>query len=237
MNGVALSDVRHGRSVEPFRRLTALICMGPPVHWKALLLSLGLACAPLAGASEFVLTAAETQRVEARQVVIRSTLDSSQRRGTVRAAVRIEAPADLVFRMMIQCADALEYVPHLRVCRVREQAPDLSWLVVEHQIDFGWYAPRVNWTFRAELVVYRSIRFHQVSGDFKANEGVWELEPTADGATTLLLYQAYIDPPGFVPNWLARSTFKRELPQMLTDLRRRCETEQTIRAAGRGSPR
>src|SRR6185295_14387341 len=57
----------------------------------------------------------------------------------------------------------------------------------------------------AALVTDRSIRFHQVSGDFKANEGMWELEPTPDGATTLLLYQAYIDPPGFVPNWLARS--------------------------------
>jgi uncharacterized membrane protein len=210
--------------------------MGPSVHWKALLLSLGLACAPFARAGEFVLTASETQRVEARQVVVRSSLDSSQRRGTVRAAVRIEAPADVVFRMMIQCADALVYVPHLRACRVRDTAPDQSWLVVEHQIDFGWYAPAVHWTFRADLVVDRSIRFHQVSGDFKANEGVWELEPTPDGATTLLLYQAYIDPPSFVPSWLARSTWKRELPQMLTDLRRRCEAAQTLRAAERTSP-
>jgi hypothetical protein len=237
MNGVALSDDRYANRIEPFRGLAPLICMGPPMQWKALLLSLGLACVPLASASQFVLTAAETARVEARQVVIRSTLDSSQRRGTVRAAVRIEAPPDIVFRMMIECADALEYVPHLRVCRVRDQAPDQSWLLVEHQIDFGWYAPAVNWMFRAELVADRSIRFRQVSGDFKANEGMWELEPTADGATTLLLYQAYIDPPTFVPNWLARSTFKRELPQMLTELRRRCESEQTIRAAGRGAPR
>ncbi|HET7809337.1 MAG TPA: SRPBCC family protein [Steroidobacteraceae bacterium] len=208
--------------------------MGPSVHWKALLLlSLGLACAARAHAGPFVLTAAESERVEARQVVIRSSLDSSQRRGTVRAAVRIEAPPAVVFRMMIQCADALVYVPHLRVCRVRDQAPDQSWLLVEHQIDFGWYAPAVNWTFRADLVTDRSIKFHQVSGDFKANEGLWELEPTPDGATTLLLYQAYIDPPGFVPNWLARSTWKRELPQMLADLRRRCEAAQ----AGPGTER
>lgn len=210
--------------------------MRPPVQWGALLLSLGFACIPMATAGEFVLTAAETQRVEARQVVIRSSLDSAQRRGSVRAAVRIEAPPDVVFRQMIQCADALKYVPHLRVCRVRDHAPDQSWVLVEHQIDFGWYAPRVNWTFHADLVTDRSIRFKQVSGDFKANEGVWELEPTADGATTLLLYQAYIDPPGFVPSWLARSTFKRELPQMLTDLRRRCEAEQTLRAEAKTSP-
>src|SRR5690242_16057981 len=120
-----VSEACYARCIEPFIRLDTLIGMGPSVHWKALLvLSLGLACASHAHAGPFILTAAETQRVEARQVVIRSSLDSSQRRGTVRAAVRIEAPPDVVFRMMIQCADALVYVPHLRACHVRDQAPD-----------------------------------------------------------------------------------------------------------------
>ena len=95
----------------------------------------------------------------------------------MRAAVRIEAPPAVVFQMMIRCADALQYVPHLQKCRVRDQAPDDSWLLVEHEIDFGWYAPRVNWVFRADLAADRSITFRQVSGDFKANEGAWELEP------------------------------------------------------------
>jgi uncharacterized membrane protein len=204
-------------------------------QWNAAILALGLGLGLLSGAAraqgvDFTLTAAEDQRVAARQVVIRASLDSAQRRGTVRAAVRIEAPPDVVFQMMIRCADALKYVPHLRKCRVREQAPDGRWLVVEHVIDFGWYAPSVNWAFRADLDADRRITFRQVDGDFRANEGVWQLEPTPDGATTLLLYRAYIDPPGFVPNWLARSTFKRELPQMLADLRRRCEAEQTLRA-------
>jgi uncharacterized membrane protein len=203
-------------------------------QWNAVILALclGLGLAGHARGQDvgFTLTAAEGQRVAQRQVVIRASLDSAQRRGTVRAAVRIEAPPEVVFRMMIHCADALKYVPHLRKCRVRDRAPDDSWLVVEHQIDFGWYAPSVNWAFRADLDSDRRIVFRQVDGDFRANEGVWQLEPTPDGATTLLLYRAYIDPPGFVPNWLARSTFKRELPQMLTDLRRRCEAEQTLRA-------
>jgi uncharacterized membrane protein len=211
--------------------------MRPASPWNALVLILGLAAAAGARAGDFTLTAAETQRVEARQVVVRANLDASQRRGSVRAAVRIDAPPEVVFQMMIRCADALAYVPHLRRCQVRDQAKDDSWVEVEHEIDFGWYAPRVNWTFRAELTADRRIAFRQVAGDFKANEGSWELVPTPDGATTLLLYQALIDPPGFVPNWLARSTFKRELPQMLTDLRRRCETEQTLRSAGRALPR
>ena len=97
-------------------------------------------------------------------------------------------------------------------------------------IDFGWYAPRVKYVFRADFVTDQSINFRQVTGDFKANQGLWEFESQEDGTRTLVRYRAYIDPPTFVPNWLARSTFKREMPQMLTDLRRRCEAEQTLRA-------
>jgi ribosome-associated toxin RatA of RatAB toxin-antitoxin module len=181
-------------------------------------------------AADFQLTPAETQKVDAREIVIRANLDPGQRRGTVRAAVKIDASPAVVFQLMSRCADAVQYVPHLRVCRVRDRAPDGSSQLVEQEIDFGWYAPRLKWAFRADFIKDQSITFHQVTGDFKANSGLWEFESIDEGAGTLLRYRATIDPPGYVPNWLARSTFKRELPQMLTDLRRHCEAEQVLRA-------
>jgi len=199
--------------------------MGPPRQWIALALALCLAPAGGALAGENDLTPAESQRVAARGIVIKATLDASQRRGTVRAAIRIDAPAHVIFEMMTHCEDALRYVPHMRVCRVRDQAPDNTWQLVEHEIDFGWYAPRIKYVFRADLVADRRIDFRQVAGDFKANEGTWEIEPAEDGSHALLLYRAYIDPPGYMPNWLVRSTFRREMPQMLTDLRKRCEAQ------------
>ena len=207
--------------------------MGSATRWIAL--ALALLAGAAASAADFTLTPAEEQRVAARQVVIRAALDNSERRGTVRAAIRIDAPPHVVFRMMMNCADAMQYVPHLRLCRVRDRAPDDSWQLVEHEIDFGWYAPRIRYVFRAELAADRGITFKQVSGDFKANEGRWELQGQDEGARTLLLYRAYIDPPGFMPNWLARSTFKREMPQMLTNLRQRCEVEQSLRARADGT--
>jgi ribosome-associated toxin RatA of RatAB toxin-antitoxin module len=210
--------------------------MGTAKQWTAAASMLALALSAGAPAADFELTAAEAQRVAAREIVVRASLDSGQRRGTVRAAIRIDAAPAVVFLMMTRCADALQYVPHLRVCRLRDHAPDNSWMLIEHEIDFGWYSPRVKYVFRADLVADRSIRFKQVSGDFKANEGIWEFEPDESGQHTLLRYRAYIDPPGYIPNWLARSTFKRELPQMLTELRRRCEAEQGRRAREEASP-
>jgi uncharacterized membrane protein len=197
--------------------------MGPARQWIAFALALGLGAAGDAFAGDIPLSPAEAQRVAARGIVIKATLDASQRRGTIRAAIRIDAPAHVVFQMMTRCEDAMQYVPHMRLCRVRDQAPDNTWQLVEHEIDFGWYAPRIKYVFRADLVADRRIDFRQVTGDFKANQGSWVLEPADDGSHTLLLYRAYIDPPGYMPNWLVRSTFRREMPQMLTDLRKRCE--------------
>ena len=210
--------------------------MATAKRWIAAGPILALALAAGSWGADFELTAAETQRIAARQIVIRASLDPGQRRGTVRAAIRIDAPPAVVFLMMTRCADALQFVPHLRVCRLRSQAADGTWMLIEHEIDFGWYAPRVKYVFRADLVADRSIAFKQVSGDFKANEGIWEFEPAENGRRTLLRYRAYVDPPGFIPNWLARSTFKREMPQMLVDLRKRCEAEQARATTGTTSP-
>jgi uncharacterized membrane protein len=203
--------------------------MGTAFRWIAAALVLALACGPAVRAADFELTPAETQKVGARGIVIRANLDQGQRRGTVRAAVKIEAPPAVVFQIMESCLDAVQYVPHLRLCRVHDRARDGSSQIVEQEIDFGWYAPRLKWVFRADFVKDQSITFRQVSGDFKANHGLWEFEGVDGGTRTLLRYRATIDPPGYVPNWLARSTFKRELPQMLTDLRKRCEAEQSAR--------
>ena len=205
-------------------------------RWIAAALSLGLACAPGARAADFELTPTETTRLQNHEIVIRPGLDPNARRGTVRAAMIIDAPPAVVFEMMTRCADALKYVPHLKLCRIREHAADMSWELVEHEIDLGWYSPRIQYVLRTDLVADQSITFRQVSGDFKANHGVWELEPADAGNRTLLRYRVYLDPPGFVPTWLARSTFKRELPQLLIELRRHCEAEQVLRVHASTTP-
>jgi len=223
--------IKHGISLT--------VSTGP--QWKAAIvvlgLGFGLACAGGVRAADFELTPAEAQRVAKDEIVIRADLAAGARRGTVRAAMLIDAPPTVVFQLMTHCRDAVRYVPHLRLCRVRERAADLSWEVVEQELDFGWYSPRLRYVFRADLVADQSITFRQISGDFKANEGIWEFEPAGNGDQTLLRYRVYIDPPGYVPNWLARSTFKRELPQMLAELRRYCEAEQVLRAQANTSPK
>jgi hypothetical protein len=208
--------------------------MGTP-RWIAAVCCLGMSLGAGAQAVDFELTPGEALRVAGGELVIRADLDDSQRRGTVRAALLIAAPPAAVFEAMTHCAAALDYVPHLRECRVQSQSADGSVRLVEHVVDFGWYAPGIRYVIRADLVADHSVTFRQVSGDFKVNQGVWELVP--DGERTLLRYRVQIDPPGYVPNWLARSTFRKELPRMLKGLRRHCEAQQHARAQASVSPR
>lgn len=206
--------------------------------WFVLVLLASLLAGGLsqARAADFELTPKEAERVARGETVIRADLDASQRRGTVRAAMWVNAPAAAVFQAMTRCSDALVFVPHLRSCEVRSQSVDDSTRLVEHEVDFGWYAPRLSYVFRADLVPDRSIAFHQVSGDFKVNQGIWEFEPDATGERTLLRYRVQIDPPGYVPNWLARSIFRRELPRMLADLKTHCEAGQIRDSHANTSP-
>jgi ribosome-associated toxin RatA of RatAB toxin-antitoxin module len=223
----------NGFAGEPFHRGTGLMNMETRARSIAVIFGL-LAYATGLQAADFELTPAELAGLERGETVIRANLDSGQRRGTVRAALLIEAPPAVVFQAMTQCADALRFVPHLRSCRSVLQPGEPGISLVEHEVDFGWYAPRVKYVFRADVVVDQSITFRQVSGDFKANEGIWEFEPAGDH--TLVRYRVRIDPPGYVPTWLARATFRRDLPRMLTNLKQHCEAVQLLRVQANTVP-
>jgi ribosome-associated toxin RatA of RatAB toxin-antitoxin module len=214
---------------EPFGLRGELMGMERLVHR---ILALALLSAPVsAGAAtmpaDVALSAAEIASVGRGDTVIRASLDAQHRGGTVHAAMLIDAPPAVVFRAMTRCADALEFVPRLRECRVRSRSADASTQLVEHAVDLGWYTPALRYVFRADLVADRRIAFQQVAGDFKTNQGLWEFEPEANGERTLVRYRVQIDPPGYVPGWLVRATFRRELPRLLANLRRHCEARRT----------
>lgn len=142
----------------------------------------------------------------------------------VRAAVQIHASPERVFRTLSDCAEALEFIPHLRHCAVLESAADGSWQVVEQQVDYGWFMPRAYYVFRAEYEPYARITFENVRGDFRENRGVWEFRRTPDGQSTLVTYRARLVPRFLVPHWFMRMTLRRDLPAMMKGLRARAES-------------
>jgi len=168
-------------------------------------------------------TAEQRAELASGGVIVVADVDSSRRSGEVQAAVQIAAGAEEIFRTLTDCTQALEFVPHLERCSVLERAPDDSWQVVEQDLDYGWYRPRITVVFRAEYEPFERIRFTQVRGDLKVNEGTWQLTPTHDGASTIVTYSVRVVPRFYVPRRMMQSSLKRDLPDLLRGLRSRCE--------------
>jgi uncharacterized protein YndB with AHSA1/START domain len=187
------------------------------------LLLCGLFAAGGVCADDWSLSAEDLQHLDRREVVLPPP-DREHSGGSFRAAIEIDAPAERVFRTMTDCAQALKFVPHLMRCTVLETAPDASWQTIEHEVSYGWYLPRASYVFRAAYEPFERVRFSGVRGDFRENEGVWELMPRHDGAATVVTYQAQVVTPRFfVPRWMVLASLKHDLPALMRGLRASCE--------------
>ena len=170
--------------------------------------------------SAWVVDPAIQQRLAAGEVVVAtSAIDPAHPRGRIRAAVRIPAPPDAIWRIVTDCREALSFVPGLRQCRRIDGAADGSWQDVEHEMRYSWLLPTVRYVFRADYDRPRRIDFHRISGDLKQEEGTWLFTPTADGAGTVVEYEVYVDPGFWIPQALIAHSLRRDIPAVLTALR------------------
>jgi len=170
--------------------------------------------------SPWVTDPAIQQRLAAGEVVVAtSAIDPAHPRGRVRAAVRIPAAPDEIWRVVTDCQEALSFVPGLRRCRRLDGATDGSWQEVEHEMRYSWLLPTVRYVFRADYDRPHRIDFHRISGNLKQEEGTWLFTPTADGAATVVEYEVYVDPGFWIPQALVAHSLRRDIPAVLTGLR------------------
>jgi hypothetical protein len=150
------------------------------------------------------------------------TLDAAAQSGSASARVRIHADRPTVWSLLTSCADALQLVPGLVDCAVVETAPDHSWQLIRHVIDYSWYVPRLTFVFRADYRYPQRISIRRVSGDLKVLEGSWDLQ--RDGDFTIAHYSVALAPGFWVPHWLVKAALRHDLPKMLRALRARAES-------------
>ena len=150
------------------------------------------------------------------------TLDSTAQSGRASATVRIHADRRIVWSLLTSCTDALKLVPGLVDCAVVRTAPDHSWQLIRHVIDYSWYVPKLTFVFRADYRYPERITIERVSGDLKVLTGAWDLEQ--DGDFTIAHYSLALAPGFWVPHWLVRVALRHDLPKMLRALRARAES-------------
>ena len=203
-----------------------------------LLLAAALALGRIAPclSADWTLSDAQIARLATGAIIADGDVAADQPVADIRAAIEVNAPPEQVFRTLIDCAQALRFVPHLKRCAVLDTAPDGSWQNVEQQVDYGWLAPRAHYVFHADYERFQRIRFHTLRGDFHENRGVWQFRPAKGGQATLVTYEAYVAPAFYVPRWMMRNMLRRDLPDLMKGLRTRAETARPAVATTTQSP-
>lgn len=187
---------------------------------RLLLATLVMTCGALgAGATPFEPDAKELQQLERGEVLASADPDPEGAAGRVEAAIIIAVPPPALWAVMTDCSRASSFIRGLESCRVLERAADGSWDIREHVVKAHWMVPRSRSVFRSTYMHPKSIRFSRHSGDLRALEGEWRLEPLDQGRATRLLYRARVDPGLPVPGAVVRSLIEGDLPRMLGALR------------------
>jgi uncharacterized protein YndB with AHSA1/START domain len=171
-----------------------------------------------------ILLAAPVQAAWARDPSVRVEVlaDPDGASGLIRGVVEINAPPEVVWQVLLDCALAPRMVRSLKSCRILERDPAGRWDVREHVSRTG-LLPSVRSVFRSDYDPPRHIRFYRVGGDLKRLDGEWRLVPLDGGRRTRVLYENRASAPFAIPGPIARLALRRDVPDALTALRRQAE--------------
>jgi hypothetical protein len=164
----------------------------------------------------------DARALDAGEVLIRAERDQRPLTVNVRVAVKIDAPPQAIWDVLVACQIAPEYVPNVVSCRSLEVLEDGRAEMFVQTVKPAFFVPSFEHVFRLDYEPYRRIDVHRVSGPIAHMEGSWWLLPQSDGKI-LLAYELTLDPGLPVPRFFVRATLRRDLPRVLDAVRRRAE--------------
>jgi hypothetical protein len=166
-------------------------------------------------------------------IEVRVVLDPAAQSGRASATVRIHAPREVVWSLLKSCPEAVKLVPGLVTCQVLETAPDQSWQLIRHVMDYSWYVPKLTYELRATYEYPARISIERIAGDLSLLKGSWYLQ--SDGDYTIAHYTVELAPGFWVPRWIVKVALKHDLPKLVRALRTRAESVQEQKPAYLGA--
>jgi hypothetical protein len=108
------------------------------------------------------------------EVVVQVNQSEEGSKGTIRAAIVVDAPAEQIWNALTDCDHTPEFIPRLQSCKVLQHGKDME--IIEHQVNISWFLPSFTYTYRVSYDRFKRIDFKRIGGDLKEIEGSWVLE-------------------------------------------------------------
>lgn len=182
---------------------------------KVTLLIISLLCGALLGAAAAANPEPDSWASLLAGEVVAQESRSSKSGGSAHMQILVQAPAQAIWKVIISCEKAFQFVDGLKLCEVLE---DTGARALVHQVvKRGWPIPTQDFVFESLRDHYQAMEFRLVEGNLKALEGSWRFDETANG--TLLDYQVSVRPGIPAPKFIVRRNIEKGMPDLLTCIR------------------
>ena len=127
----------------------------------------------------------------------------------------MDVPAKKVWAIVSDCAQYKTRMPRIVASELLKKEGNVHTCKVTVEMPF----PFANLTgiteaTHTETDTAMSRRWKLVSGDYKVNNGSWEVKAIDNGAASLVVYSIHADPNTAVPNAIREAAQKKTLPDM-----------------------
>lgn len=146
--------------------------------------------------------------------------------------VLVKARPEQVWQILTDYNSASKVFPTLKKCRV--VSDNGSTKRVHYQVHPSGVMTCFEYDLEVREHPHKLIEWHRVSGDFKAVDGFWKLEPVDNGRHTVVTYASHVNGGMFLPQALIRRQTRIDIPNVMAALKQTSETTTQIAARGNG---
>ena len=146
-------------------------------------------------------------------------------RGLVRAAAIIDAPAVIVWRILVDCESAPSYIDSVRSCELVETLDQGRAQLFRQRVKLQWFLPIIEHEFRLDYEPYARIDVNGVNGPFRRLAGSWWLSETAPQRTRVV-HVLELEPGPLLPAFLLTRPLRRDVVDALRMVQLRAQADQ-----------
>ncbi len=194
---------------------------------KTLLISLSLFLYPVMVLST-VKTSADTLSSEKQKLIngnIIVTLSNLENKVIgVTGKIYIGSQPAKVWTVLTDYENLKNFIPHMTMSNLLEEKGDEKTITQTGRTGVLVFKKTSYVKLKVTEEYLKRIKFEQISGDFKVYKGAWTFEYSQKAQGTFVTFKAEVKPDFFAPRFVTRHIQKRDLPAILTAIKRRVES-------------